>query len=84
MNHAIPPGSILKTPSKHELVKAGELDPSDDFDLYPSSALPMMVARRLVDELFTTIGGHETLGLLHDQVTTEQPNQMVGLEGCTP
>jgi len=26
----------------------------------------------------------DSLGLLHDQVTTEQPNQMVGLEGCTP
>lgn len=61
MNHAIPQGSILKTPSKHELVKAGEMDSSDDFDLYPSPALPMMVARRLVDELFTTIGGHKTL-----------------------
>lgn len=50
MNHAIPQGSILKTPSKHELVKAGEMDSSDDFDLYPSPALPMMVARALLQK----------------------------------
>lgn len=35
------------------------------------------------ESLYAVIGS-ASKGLLHDQVTTEQPNQMVGLEGCTP
>lgn len=54
-------GWLSKTPSKHELVEARELEPADNFNLYPSPALPMAVARRLVDDLFTTIDGHRTL-----------------------
>lgn len=61
MNHAAQQGWFSKTPSKHELVKGEEMEPADNFHLYPSSALPMAVARRLVDDLFTTIDGHRML-----------------------
>lgn len=47
--------------SKNDLVRAGELEAAGNFHLYPPPALPMEVAGRLVDELFTTLEGHRTL-----------------------
>lgn len=61
MKYGEPQGWLPKARSKNDLVQAGELEAADDFNLYPSPALPMAVARRLVDDLFTTIEGHRTL-----------------------
>lgn len=47
-------------PSTAELVAAGELDATEDYNTYPAPSLPMAVARRLVDDLFTN-GGNRTL-----------------------
>lgn len=53
--------SSVSAPSRWELVRKGELEASDDFDHYPSPALSLEVAQRLVDEVFTTLDGHRTL-----------------------
>lgn len=47
-------------PATVELVAAGELDATDNFDVYPPAQLPMSVARRLVADLFTS-DQHRTL-----------------------
>ncbi|MGP5241966.1 DNA primase family protein [Corynebacterium flavescens] len=43
-----------------QLVKSGEVEAPEEFDSYPSPAMPMGAARRLVSDLFTT-AEHKTL-----------------------
>lgn len=52
--------SLPEPPSVADRIAAGELDATEDFFTYPSSSLPLAVARRLVADLFTT-GEHKTL-----------------------
>ena len=40
------------------LIKAGEIDAPDDYDLYPGYFQPRQVSRRFVGDKFTTVDGH--------------------------
>lgn len=51
---------VPDAPTTAERIAAGELEAAEDYNVYPSPAQPMQVARRLVDDLFTT-GGLSTL-----------------------
>ena len=45
-------------PTKWERVKSGEMDAPENWATYPAPSLPMDVADRLVDEVFTSSAGH--------------------------